>query len=108
MTQLPDSVVSRSGRAFVIIIAASWLLFVAAVYLPDVGRGFVKDDFGWIEAGRAALDAPADALVRTRVGFYRPTVDFSFALDYLAHDIRPRGYGFTNLALYLACIAALW
>jgi len=28
-------------------------------------------------------------------------VNFSFALDYLANDIRPRGYGFTNLALYL-------
>jgi hypothetical protein len=98
----------RSGAAFVAILTAAWLLFVAAVYLPDVGRGFVKDDFGWIEAGRAALQAPADSLLRPRVGFYRPIVDFSFALDYLANDIRPRGYGFTNLALYLACIAALW
>ena len=108
MTQLPDSAVSRSGPVFVIIIAASWLLFVTAVYLPDVGRGFVKDDFGWVETGRAALQTPADPLVRPRAGFYRPIVDFSFAIDYLAHDVRPRGYGVTNLALYVACVAALW
>src|SRR5712691_9023029 len=108
MTQLPDSAVSRSGPAFMIIVAASWLLFVTAVYLPDVGRGFVKDDFGWVETGRAALQTPADPLVRPRAGFYRPIVDFSFAIDYLAHDVRPRGYGVTNLALYVACVLALW
>jgi hypothetical protein len=99
---------NRSSAAFITILGASWLLFVAAVYLPDIGRGFVKDDFGWVETGRAALHAPADPLVRPRAGFYRPVVDFSFAIDYLAHDIRPRGYGFTNLALYVACVAALW
>lgn len=99
---------NRSGAAFISMLVASWLVFVAAVYLPDVGRGFVKDDFGWIEAGRIALDAPTAALLGPRTGFYRPIVDLSFALDYLAHGTSPRGYGFTNLALYVACMAALW
>src|SRR5947199_9501692 len=106
MTQLPDSAVSRSGPAFMIIVAASWLLFVTAVYLPDVGRGFVKDDFGWVETGRAALDSPSQALLPKTPGFYRPAVTLTFAADYLLHDGRPPGYGFTNLALDLLCICA--
>jgi len=24
------------------------MLFVAAVFLPDIGRGLVKDDSGWV------------------------------------------------------------
>jgi hypothetical protein len=84
------------------------VLFAVAVYLPDVGRGFVKDDFGWVEAGRATLDAPSVALLSPPPGFYRPLVALSFAFDYCVHGAEPRGYGFTNVALYVACIAALW
>ena len=98
---------SRPAGSFTAILAVAWLLFAAAVYLPDVGRGFVKDDFGWVGAGRAALHAPSDALVPAAPGFYRPAVAFTFAADYLLHDVRPRGYGFTNLALYLLCIGAI-
>jgi hypothetical protein len=97
----------RTRLAFIAILTVSWALFVAAVYLPDVGRGFVKDDFGWIEAGRAVLDSPAQALLPQTPGFYRPAVTLTFAADYLLHDGRPRGYGFTNLALYLLCIGAI-
>lgn len=92
---------------FIAILVVAWAVFAAAVYLPDVGRGFVKDDFGWIEAGRAAIDAPANALLPQTPGFYRPAVTLTFAADYLLHDGRPRGYGFTNLALYLLCIGAI-
>ena len=98
---------TRRSGVFAAILAGSWLLFAAAVYLPDIGRGFVKDDFGWVDAGRAALAAPIDALVPGAPGFYRPAVAFTFAIDYLLHDVRPRGYGFTNLALYLLCIGAI-
>jgi hypothetical protein len=84
------------------------VLFAVAVYLPDVGRGFIKDDFGWVEAGRATLDAPSVALLSPPPGFYRPLVVLSFAFDYFVYGIEPRGYGFTNFALYVACIAALW
>ena len=98
---------TRRSGVFAAILAGSWLLFAAAVYLPDIGRGFVKDDFGWVDAGRAALGAPIDALVPGAPGFYRPAVAFTFAIDYLLHDVRPRGYGFTNLALYLLCIGAI-
>jgi len=100
-------VVRASAGWFTAILSVAWLLFAAAVYLPDVGRGFVKDDFGWVDAGRAALRSPADALVPSAPGFYRPAIAFTFAADFLLHDVRPRGYGFTNLALYLLCIGAI-
>jgi len=92
---------------FAAVLIAAWAIFVTAVYLPDVGRGFVKDDFGWVETGRAALDSPSQALLPKIPGFYRPAVTLTFAADYLLHDVRPRGYGFTNLALYVLCICAI-
>jgi hypothetical protein len=48
------------------------LMVIAAVYLPDIGRGFVKDDFGWIRDARAGLSDPMDAL--RQPGFFRPLV----------------------------------
>ena len=83
------------------------LMVIAAVYLPDIGRGFVKDDFGWIRDARAGLSDPLGALLR-QPGFFRPLVMSSFALDYVLYGVNPRPYGFTNLALYFLCIAAIW
>ena len=66
---------ARPGdRRFVFVLAAAWLLFIAAVYLPDLGRGFVRDDFAWIEAGRTILNKPLVAIVPDASGFYRPLV----------------------------------
>src|SRR5437660_337488 len=96
-----------TGR-FVAIVGVAWLLFVAAVYLPDIGRGFVRDDFAWIAQGRAALARPSSALLPDTPGFYRPLVTASFAADYLWHGFAARGYGATNLTLFLGCVAALW
>ena len=31
---------TRSSAAFIATLVAAWLLFVMAVYVPDVGRGF--------------------------------------------------------------------
>src|SRR5262244_3509718 len=98
----------RRGALVVGLLTAAWMVFATAVYLPDVGRGFVKDDFGWIETGYRTARAPDRAFLEPRVGFYRPLVDLSFAVDSVVHGMKPRGYGFTNLTLYTACVAALW
>ena len=95
-------------RRFVAIVAAAWLLFVAAVYLPDIGRGFVRDDFAWVAAGRTALHQPLRTVLLDTAGFYRPFVSLTFAGDYALHGLSPRGYGFSNLGLLFACVAALW
>jgi hypothetical protein len=82
-------------------------MVIAAVYLPDIGRGFVKDDFGWIREARARLADPLHAL-QHQPGFFRPLVTWSFVVDYQWYGVNARPYGFTNLALYLLCIAAIW
>ena len=83
------------------------LAFTGAVYVPDVGRGFVKDDFDWIAASRDGLHHPMAILLPGAVGFYRPIVSFTFALDAATYGLDSRGYGFTNLALFLLCGGAL-
>ena len=57
---------------------ASCLVLVAAalaVYLPDVGHGFVKDDFLWIAGSRLSADvllgAPTGVLSPRRLGLVR-------------------------------------
>jgi hypothetical protein len=41
------------------------------IYLPDIGHGFVKDDFRWIDVGRLASLADLPRLLAADVGFYR-------------------------------------
>ena len=90
-------------------IALIWLIFAAGVYVPDVGRGFIKDDFRWVLDGVAAFDHPANLFVSGWTGnFFRPMVALSFGLDHAAYGLWARGYGFTNLALYVACVLAVY
>jgi len=84
------------------------LMVMAAVYLPDIGRGFVKDDFGWIRDARIGLVEPGRIVQPSHPGFYRPLVTAAFVADYFLYGVNARGYGFTNLALYLACVVAVW
>lgn len=49
--------VSRD-RISVSVMVLGWLPVVSCVYVRDVGRGFVKDDFGWIATGQGANRSP--------------------------------------------------
>ena len=89
------------------LLAIAWIVFVAAVYCPDVGRGFIKDDFTWIRAAQAAAVDPALLIRQPDAGFYRPIVTLAFAYDYAVNGWKPRGYGWTNLRLYLLCAFAV-
>ena len=97
----------RSDGARLSLLAVAWLVFILAVYCPDVGRGFVKDDFTWIRTAKTAITYPSTLILQREIGFYRPVVTLTFVADYLLHGWRPRGYGWTNLALYGLCAAAL-
>ena len=68
-------------------------------YLPDLGHGFVKDDFMWIRSARIQSAGDAVGLFTQNVGFYRPIVSATFALDYALWGMEPLAYGVTNLAL---------
>jgi hypothetical protein len=87
-----------------------WLAAVVlAIYLPDLGLGFLKDDFAWIRSSRLARPADALHLVTAPAsGFFRPVVALSFGLNAQAFGLRAFGYGLTNLALLAACAAGVW
>lgn len=80
---------------------AAWLgLCLALAYLPDVGRGFIADDYGWIL--HSAVRAPGDLgrlFVERPMGFYRPLVSLSFAVNEWVAGLMPLGYALVNLAL---------
>jgi hypothetical protein len=80
----------------------------AAIYVPALGHGFVKDDFRWIAAGDVHSPDDLRRIFTTNVGFYRPLVTSSFAIDRAAWGLDPRGYAFTNLLLLAADAALLF
>ena len=84
-------------------IASAFVLLVALclAYVPDVGHGFIKDDFMWIRTGRVQSLTDAPALLQQNVGFYRPVVSATFAVNYALSGMNPSVYGFTNFSLLL-------
>jgi hypothetical protein len=78
------------------------------IYLPDIGHGFLKDDFVWILSSRSAHISELIALFSANVGFYRPLVSLTFAADYGVWGLQPFGYGLTNLAVFSGCAALLY
>ncbi len=87
---------------------AALLLTLLAVYLPDLGHGFLRDDFAWIRSSRLSGLADLPRLFATDNGFYRPLVSLSFAINHAIFGLSPGGYGLTNLLLMLAAAAALF
>jgi hypothetical protein len=102
--ELPATSGSRlSGAALVLALAFT------AIYLPAVGHGFVKDDFGWVAKSR--LHGPGDvtkAFVTAPTGFYRPIVSLSFGVAAPVCGLAPRCYGIMNFLLALACAGAVY
>jgi hypothetical protein len=86
---------------------AAGVLLLIGVYAFDTGHGFVKDDFNWILTSRVEHVNDLSRLLGAATGFFRPLVSLSFAIDYALFDLRPLGYGLTNLVLLLACVGVL-
>jgi hypothetical protein len=78
------------------------------IYLPDLGHGFIADDFRWIVESRSDSIGDLMALLGANTGFYRPVVSWSFAADHALWDTNAFGYGITNLVLCFATAAALF
>src|SRR5215510_4277884 len=76
------------------------LLFLfCVIYVPDVGHGFLKDDFQWVIDARQ----PPAALLTNTNGFFRPLVTLSFRANYELSGLNPYPYGLTNFLLAAAC-----
>jgi hypothetical protein len=89
--------VPRTWFAAVVICA----LFLG-IYGDALGHGFVKDDFRWIAAADIRSPRDLQRIFSTNVGFYRPLVTLSFAIDRGIWHLDPRGYAATNLLLLTA------
>jgi hypothetical protein len=98
---------SRPGAACLRAVAAVLAIFLT-IYLPDIGRGFISDDFRWIVESRVTSFAEAAALFTTNIGFYRPVTSLSFAIDGALWGGSAFGYGVTNLLLCLAVAGAMF
>jgi hypothetical protein len=86
--------------------ALAALAFVACVYLPDIGHGFLKDDYTWIASARQFSGQIVSVFTVDSAGnFFRPAVTLSFLADYLVHGLDASGYGVTNLFLALTAAA---
>jgi hypothetical protein len=84
-------------------------LFIV-LYGNDCGRGFISDDFAWIQHGRLEGAESIYRIFSSAQGFYRPMVSLSFGLNYYLFGDDPRPYGLTNLAAAVVCallVAAL-
>src|SRR5687767_11872223 len=95
---------SRVAAAAFVWLVASLLL----TYAPDIGRGFVADDFGWFFFSR--IRGWGDAwtlLVEGAPGFYRPLVALSFGINELLFGLSPAGYAMTNLAMALGTVIGI-
>jgi hypothetical protein len=104
-----QSTSTRHEWTVVSAVALVWALFAAGVYLPDVGRGFIKDDFRWVLDGTDALHQPLRIFWSGWNGnFYRPLVALSFGIDHALYGLSARGYGMTNFVLYVACAGAVF
>jgi hypothetical protein len=74
----------------------------ATIYADALGHGFVKDDFRWIAAADVQSVGDIQRIFSTNVGFYRPLVTTTFAMDRRIWNLDPIGYAVTNLILLLA------
>jgi hypothetical protein len=88
---------TRSGEAGLAVVSAILLMS----YLPDLGRGFVKDDFSWIAGSRVDAGDTHLEILRRHNGFYRPLVSLSFAVNEAVFGLKAYGYGLTNLLLVI-------
>jgi len=95
--------VSRVLAAAVAILAAALCL----IYVPDIGHGFIRDDFRWIVVGRVASLDQLPNLLTADVGFYRPVVLASFAANYALSGLHAFPFALTNLLLLCACAVSL-
>jgi hypothetical protein len=77
-------------------------------YVPDCGRGFVKDDFRWIVESRVTNFHDLGRLLLADNGFYRPVVSLTFAANERSFGAAARGYALTNFAILALCCAALF
>jgi hypothetical protein len=83
------------------------ILVFLAIYGPAAGHGFVRDDYSWVLHSQLRGWTDLYRILATDIGFYRPAVGLTFALDEWLFGWNSPGYGLTNVLLAVACAWAL-
>ncbi len=96
-----------SSRVLVCAAAIAPLLLFLAVYLPAAGGGFVRDDYVWVLQSQVRGLGDLTRILTTDLGFYRPAVGLTFALNEAIFGFESLGYGLTNVLLALGCAWAI-
>ena len=70
------------------------------IYFPNVGEGFIRDDFTWLE--NTVPDGKVNYLrpFAKTTGFFRPMVNLTFGLQFQLHGLHPKPFGLFNLLLH--------
>jgi hypothetical protein len=102
---LTSSFIDRVTRRATL--AAILLTALVLIYVPDVGHGFVKDDYVWIARSRLESLADVAQLLQAPTGFFRPLVSASFGVNRALSPLNPLGYGLTNLGLLIGCCLSI-
>lgn len=105
LLQVPSETLDRRIALVVCLLVVGWIL---AIYLPGLGRGFIRDDFAWIAESTVSSLGECARFFQPTTGFYRPLVSLSFAADRALFGVAPLPYALTNFALYGLCGVAVF
>jgi len=93
--------------------SAVWMLVLLVVlqiliYAPNVGEGFVRDDFTWLDniIRKGQIDYLRPFTKTT--GFFRPLVSLAFGIQYQLHGLQPKPFGLFNLFLHILNIILVY
>ena len=91
-----------------LVLLAMLLVFQVIIYAPQVGTGFVTDDFVWLD--NTVVNGQVDFLkpFTETTGFFRPMVNLTIGIQYYVHGLNPLPYGWLNLLLHLANILLVY
>jgi hypothetical protein len=78
------------------------------IFAPQVGTGFVTDDFIWLD--NIVINGEVDYWrpFTITTGLFRPLVSWTFGLQYELHGMNPRPFGWFNLFLHLVNILLVY
>lgn len=89
------------NSSFQVIVLTLLLISQVIIFLPHVGKGFITDDFNWLDS--VLRDGKPDILrtFKETTGFFRPLVGITFAIQYQLHGLNPLAFGLFNLFIHL-------
>jgi hypothetical protein len=94
----------RRGDALAALVLFLWVL---ANYAWTCWFGFVNDDYSWVEAAHRATTAGGGPIGGFKM-FWRPVVEWSFALNYVINGAAPAGYHAVNVVLEWVNTYLVW